>query len=353
MRQTHPEVPLTEIYQVKSDLDYDLMHTLIEKRTQNSEVIYPIALVVGGSGFLGASMIDILLEEKLQVIAFDDQEIHPNRDWFVTKNGRLVPLVTHVLGKVERFEDFFLIPDVDVRYVVFAAGIPAYPNRGNVLSEDEYNAVHVEGARNLMKFLEERSMRPRRVLFYSSLDVYGPFAKSFLPVRSVHSKQPISNWARSLLNMERVVTQMASQDLPIAILRLATPYGPKQSVETGLVARMVDSALRNEDIELFVSPDFSRDFVYVTDVSEMSMMIMKGRYSHITEYNMGSGVQTTLRAVAEQVIRLTGSSSKIVHNSEILEIPYQQARLDEGDERVPLTNGLELYTDYVKAGRRA
>ena len=101
--------------------------------------------------------------------------------------------------------------------------------------------------------------------------------------------------------------------LPIKVARIFNTYGPGMHPADGrVVSNFVIQALRNEDITVYGEGQQTRSFCYVDDLVEGLLRLMETPDSVTGPVNLGNPVEFTIRQLAEQVIELTGSSSKIV-----------------------------------------
>ena len=125
------------------------------------------------------------------------------------------------------------------------------------------------------------------------------------------------------------------KNVPATIVRLFNTVGPRQSGAYGMVVpRFVTQALHNEDITVYGSGKQSRCFLHVRDVVDALPRIIENQKAYGQVFNIGSQEEITIEGLAQKVIEITGSRSKVIR------IPYEEA-YEEGFEdmerRVPDT----------------
>ena len=134
--------------------------------------------------------------------------------------------------------------------------------------------------------------------------------------------------------------------LDTKIVRIFNTYGPRMRVRDGrAVPNFIAQALRGEDLTVYGDGTQTRSFCYVTDLVDGILRLMRSDTND--PVNLGNPDETTVAGIAEQIIRLTGSSSRIVHEPLPVDDPkvrqpdIGRARAVLGWEpRVPLAEGL-------------
>jgi dTDP-glucose 4,6-dehydratase len=141
------------------------------------------------------------------------------------------------------------------------------------------------------------------------------------------------------------------------IARIFNTYGPRMKLDDGrVVPAFIDQALRGEAMTIFGDGSQTRSFCYVSDLVDGIYRLMQSdeRYP----VNLGNPNEMTIREFADEIRRLTGSSSPIV-NRELPEDDPRQRRPDIGkarrllgwEPRVALEEGLRLTLDYFRQPR--
>ena len=134
--------------------------------------------------------------------------------------------------------------------------------------------------------------------------------------------------------------------LDTKIVRIFNTYGPRMRVRDGrAVPNFIAQALRGEDLTVYGDGTQTRSFCYVSDLVDGILRLMRSDTND--PVNLGNPVETTVAGIAEQIIRLTGSGSRIVHEPLPVDDPkVRQPDIDRAravlgwEPRVPLAEGL-------------
>lgn len=275
-------------------------------------------LLAGGAGFIGSHMADVLLGRGDEVVVVDNLCTGRHSNIAHLLDHDRFTFVHHDV--VEPFPD---IPDLKRPFdAVLDLASPASPNDFATMPL-EILAVGSSGTRNLL----EVARRDDAVFFLSSTsEVYGdplvhPQPETYLG--NVSSIGPRSCYDEAKRFSEAITMAYHRQfDLEVRIARIFNTYGERMRPLDGRVVNtFVVQALRDESITLHGDGSQTRSFCHVHD--EVRGLISLFDSSYTQPVNIGNPVEFTMRELAELVIELTESSSKIV------EIPMPAER--EGD----------------------
>jgi UDP-glucuronate decarboxylase len=144
--------------------------------------------------------------------------------------------------------------------------------------------------------------------------------------------------------------------LEIKVARIFNTYGPRMHPADGrVVSNFIMQALRGEDITIFGNGSQTRSFCYVDDLIEGLLRLMDSREGFPGPVNIGNPVEFTIRELAELVLEMVGSGSKLVERPLPSDDPTQRrpdimlARTELGWEpTVPLREGLEKTIAYFR-----
>lgn len=258
------------------------------------------ALVTGGAGFIGSTLVDRLLAEGHAVEVIDNlssgrlanlADARADRDHQFSFHQIDIcdPTVVELIERRRPDVIFHLAAQIDVRVSV---ADPVLDARINVIG-----SLHVlEGARRA---------GTRKVVFASSGGtIYGEVDPEDLPVTESHSQHPLAPYGVS----KKVVTDYLHayrelHQLEYTSLALANVYGPRQDPhgEAGVVAIFAGRLLRGEQCTIFGDGEQTRDYVYVDDVADAFVRAAERGSGLIC--NIGTGVETSVnelyRAMAE------------------------------------------------------
>jgi UDP-glucose 4-epimerase len=260
-------------------------------------------LITGAAGFLGSALANQLAREGQQVRGLDDLS---------TGNpASLFEDVHFTRGDVnDRPKLWTLLQDVDCVYHLAArVSVPE-----SVLYPREYNAVNVGGTVSLMEAM--RDVGVRRVVFISSGAVYGDQGQQ--PLKENAIPDPGSPYAVSKLSSEYYVRTIGRLwGIETVILRMFNAYGPGQNLPAShppVIPNFLRQATRGGTIVVHGDGSQTRDYVFVDDA--IHAMVAAATAPSILDsiINVGSGTETSVRAVARLSKEITNSQAEIVYN---------------------------------------
>jgi UDP-glucuronate decarboxylase len=303
-------------------------------------------LITGGAGFLGSHLTDRLLQDGHEIICMDNLFTGSKRN------------IAHLMQN-PNFE--FLRHDVTDPFKlevdqIYNLACPASP------VHYQYNAIKtiktsVMGAINCLGLAKRVNAR---VFQASTSEVYGD--------PEVHP-QPESYWGsvnpigiRSCYDEGKRCAETLFFDyhrqngVDIRIVRIFNTYGPRMSPEDGrVVSNFIVQALRGEDITIYGDGSQTRSFCYYSDLIDGFVRLME-QDKLVGPVNIGNPGEFTMLELAEKVIQLTGTQSRIVHEALPADDPKQRqpdielAKAELGWEpRVELDEGLVETIDYFRS----
>jgi UDP-glucuronate decarboxylase len=259
-------------------------------------------LVTGGAGFIGAHLCRRLLEEGDQVICLDN--------YFTGSKRNILPLMNHPYFELVRH-------DVTTPYYaevdeIYNLACPASP------IHYQYNPIKtvktsVMGAINMLGLAKRVRAK---VLQASTSEIYGdpevhPQTESYWGnVNPIGSRSCYDEGKRCA---ETLFSDYHKQNaVRIKIVRIFNTYGPLMHPNDGrVVSNFIMQALRNRDITIYGDGSQTRSFQYVDDLLE-GMIRMMGTGDEVTgPVNLGNPVEFTILDLAQKIIELTGSKSKV------------------------------------------
>ena len=257
------------------------------------------ALVTGGCGFLGSNIVRALLRRGDDVVVFDHR-----------LRGKA--LTDYDLKAVHTIEKDIL----DATAVGEAArGCDAIFHCAAMVGVELYSSfpaktmeIEEGGLRNVCA--AALAANDARVIYASSSAVYGNAGGS-VGLNEAQPVVPTSNYGMAKrFNELYLASQQVERKLRSLSLRIFNVYGPRQD-ERLVIPRFIKRAVRGEPIEIYGDGMQSRDFVYIDDVVAAALAY-EGCESEAEIVNVCSGQETTVRGLANEIVRLSGSSSKIV-----------------------------------------
>lgn len=268
------------------------------------------AVVTGGAGFIGSTLVDRLLAEGHSVAVIDN-----------LASGNL----DNLAGARASAGDRLTIHEVDVRDAsipeLFAARIPevvfhlaAQADVRVSVAQPLFDAdVNVMGGLNVIE--AARLAGARKVVVASSGGtIYGEPAPESLPVDESHPQHPISPYgvAKKVID-DYLFAFRRLHGLDYAALALANVYGPRQDPhgEAGVVAIFAGRLLSGEQCTIFGDGEQTRDFVYVDDVVDAFVRAADAGAGELC--NIGTGIETSVNALYSAMAAAAGSDAPAVH----------------------------------------
>jgi UDP-glucuronate decarboxylase len=260
-------------------------------------------LVTGGSGFLGSHLCALLIARGHQVICVDNFFSSSRHNVDQLRDNRSFELIRHDIT-------FPLYIEVDEIYNLACPASPVHYQHDPV--QTIKTCVH--GAINMLGLAKRLSCR---IFQASTSEVYGDPDVHPQPETYWGSVNPIGvracydegkRCAESLFFSYR-----RQHDLPIKVGRIFNTYGPHMHPNDGrVVSNFIVSALKGEPITLYGDGQQTRSFCYVDDLIDCMTRFMASPPDFVGPLNMGNPGEFTIRELAELVIEITGSKSKLV-----------------------------------------
>lgn len=263
-------------------------------------------LVTGCAGFIGSHVTDALINLGAIVYGIDDLNTGSYENIKHLLNN---PNFRFTRGDICSKETISNLVE-KVEYVYHAAV------RGIGLStKNPYLdlKVNIEGTLLLLELL--RNTGVVRLVFASSASVYGNPKK--LPEKENDPTFPLSPYGVSKLAAERYVMAYHSlYNLPVVALRYFNVYGPRQrwdSIYGGVVSIFLNNALRKKPLPIYGSGNQTRDFTYVDDVVQATLLAFTKRGAIGKVINIAAGKQYKVKMLAKIVKKISGQDLKLLH----------------------------------------
>lgn len=301
-------------------------------------------LVTGGGGFLGSHLCERLLLEGYDVICVDN--------FYTGSKENIRHLLDNTGFELIRHDITWpLYLEVDAIFNLACPASPIHYQHDPV----QTTKTSVMGAINLLG-MAKRLRIP--ILQASTSEVYGD--PSVHPQKedywgNVNPIGPRSCYDEGKRCAETLFFDYHRQlGLEIKVVRIFNTYGPRMQINDGrVVSNFIVQALKNEDITIYGDGTQTRSFCYVDDMIEALMRMMKTPPKITGPINLGNPGEFTMLELAEKIIKMTGSKSKIV----FLPLPKDDPTRRRPDiskakeilgwePQVPLDKGLEKTIEY-------
>ncbi|KAA6338385.1 UDP-glucose 4-epimerase [termite gut metagenome] len=302
-------------------------------------------LVTGGAGFIGSHLCERLLKERNDVICLDN--------YFTGSKEN----IRHLLGN----PDFELVRhDVTTPYYaevdeVYNLACPASP------PHYQYNAIKtmkssIYGAMNMLGLAKRTKAK---ILQASTSEVYGdpaihPQIESYWGnVNPVGIRSCYDEGKRAVETL--FMDYHRQNEVRIKIIRIFNTYGPRMNPNDGrVVSNFMVQALKNKDITIYGTGTQTRSFQYIDDLIEGVVRMMATHDDFIGPVNIGNPDEFTMLELANTIIELTNSNSKITFQSLPGDDPQQRKpdislakeKLGGWEPKVKLKEGLKRTIEY-------
>jgi len=303
-------------------------------------------LVTGGAGFLGSHLCDRLLADGCEVLCVDN--------YFTGSRENVTHLLAHPRFELMRHDVTFpLYVEVDEIYNLACPASPVHYQHDPV----QTTKTSVHGAINMLGLAKRLNAR---IFQASTSEVYGD--PTVHPQRedywgNVNTIGPRACYDEGKRCAETLFFDYHRQcGLPIKVARIFNTYGPRMHPNDGrVVSNFIVQALKGEAITIYGDGSQTRSFCYVDDLIEGFVRLMASPAEVTGPINLGNPGEFTILELAEAVIRLTGSRSKIIHQPLPQDDPKQRqpditrAKTMLGWEpTIPLEDGLRRTMHYFR-----
>lgn len=303
-------------------------------------------LITGGAGFIGSHLCKRLLNEGNDIICLDN--------YFTGSKENIKELIGNTHFEMVRHD--IIKPYLAEVDEIYNLACPASP------IHYQYNPIKtietsVLGVTNMLKLADYGNSK---ILHASTSEVYGdpemhPQKESYwgnvnpIGIRSCYDEG--KRCAETLM-----MDYHRQHNTRIKIIRIFNTYGPNMSVNDGrVVSNFIIQALKNEDITIYGDGTQTRSFQYIDDLIEGMIKTMATEDSFTGPINLGNPMEYTIKQLAEKVIELTGSKSKICYMPLPGDDPKQRKpdislakRTINWEPKVHLEEGLKKTIEYFK-----
>ena len=301
-------------------------------------------LVTGGAGFLGSHLCDSLLSNKHNVLCVDN--------FFTGQKSNITHLISNSNFEFIRHDITFpLYLEIDEIYNLACPASPIHYQYDSV--QTIKTAVH--GAINMLGLAKRTGAK---IFQASTSEVYGdpevhPQNETYwgrvnpIGIRSCYDEG--KRCAETLF-----FDYYRQHDLNIKVARIFNTYGPRMHPEDGrVVSNFIVQALQGNEISIYGDGSQTRSFCFVDDLIEGFQLFMNSDDDLHGPVNLGNPIEFTILELAQKVIKLTGSNSKII-NKPLPEDDSRQRQPDIGlaieklgwEPKVELDDGLESTIEY-------
>ena len=303
-------------------------------------------LVTGGAGFIGSHLCKKLIEQGNDVICIDN--------YFTGTKENIAELFNNPYFEAIRHDICFpLYVEVDEIYNLACPASPIHYQHDPV----QTTKTTVHGAINMLGLAKRVNAR---ILQASTSEVYGdptehPQKEDYWG--NVNPIGPRSCYDEGKRCAETLFFDYQRQhDLDIKVIRIFNTYGPNMHPNDGrVVSNFIVQALTNQDITVYGNGEQTRSFCYVDDLIDGMIKMMSSAKGIYGPTNLGNPIEYKIIELAEMIIELTNSKSKIINKDLPTDDPVRRkpdiskAKKDiNWEPNIDVTDGLKKTIDYFK-----
>ena len=311
------------------------------------------ALVTGGAGFIGSNLVRVLRNKYGFAVTVLD-------DLFTGDLNNL----RGISENIEFIEGSILDTEL-LRYAVQDKQLVFHLAARNIIvsSQDPLTdlAVNAQGTLKLLQACQQIGDSPK-IVYASTASIYG--TADYLPIPETAAVNPSSFYAVSKFAGEGYCGVFSKlYGLPVTILRYSNVYGYNQTPANpycGVIGKFLERSLENEPLLIHGDGEQTRDFTFVEDAAEATVLAALSEQSAGRIYNVGTGVETSINQLAQLIIQATDSSSgaKYIEHRDIDNIQRRVLNADRMQQelsfvpRFDLEAGLKFTIDWFKENRK-
>ena len=261
------------------------------------------AVVTGGAGFLGSHLCDKLLSEGFKVICLDN---------LITGN---LENISHLSGN----ENFLFLKQDITNYIFIRGRVDYILHFASPASPVDYLQFPIQtlkvGSLGTHKVLGLAKEKKARLLLASSSEVYGdpeinPQKENYFGNVNPVSPRGVYDEAKRFAEA-LTMAYHSYHNVDTRIARIFNTFGPRMRLNDGrAIPNFILQALRNEPITIYGDGSQTRSFCYVTDMIEGLFKLLIS--SETDPVNIGNPDEMTVKGIANEILKLTGSKSKLV-----------------------------------------
>ena len=307
------------------------------------------AIVVGGSGFIGSNIVKLLLNKNYEVKVIDD-----------LSSGHLVNIEKYIQSGDVEFMQGDICDELFVQNAMNGGADVVFHLAACVGRQKSIDNPQLDSSTNLLGTINVlegmRKNNISRVVYSSSAAIFGELVTPTIDEN--HPQNADSPYGVSKLAAEKMILAYSGiyPELTGVCLRYFNIYGVNQRFDLygNVIPIFAKRIYSGEPITIFGDGTQTRDFVNVKDVARANYL---GSVSNLGTdvYNLGSGSSITINQLAEMMIKIAGSNTKIIYAPERpADVKHCKANADKAKEKlgfvseISLEDGLEEYMRWYK-----
>lgn len=303
-------------------------------------------LVTGGVGFVGSHLCERLLNDGNEVICLDN--------YFTGQKQNVVHLLKNPYFELIRHDvtmPFYIEVDEIYNLACPASPIHYQYNPIKTVKTSVMGAIHMLG---LAKRIRAKILQASTSEVYGDPQIHPQIETYWGHVNPIGERACYDEGKRAAETL--FINYHKQNKVKIKIVRIFNTYGPRMHPHDGrVISNFIVQALKNDDITIYGDGSQTRSFQYVDDLVEGMVRMMASPDAFIGPVNIGNPCEFTILELANQILRLTGSRSRIVNEPLPPDDPMQRqpdislakTKLN-WSPKVPLEEGLVKTIDYFR-----
>ena len=262
-------------------------------------------LITGGAGFIPSSLADRLIRDPENYVVLVDNFLTGDKNKLPKNNPSNYKFIKCDVNKFNDISAVMLSYSFDyVFHYAAVVGVKRTLENPVMVLDD------ISGIKNILDLSKNTGVK--RVFYSSSSEVYGepvefPQNEFTTPLNSKLPYAIVKNLGEAFLKSYKI-----EYDLDYTIFRFFNTYGPKQSTDF-VMSKFIHSALNDQDITVYGDGSQTRTFCYIDDNIEATVNAFLQDQFVNDVINVGNDLETSIKELAEEIIRITNSKSKIIH----------------------------------------
>ena len=259
-------------------------------------------LITGGAGFIASSLAEELLQNKKYFVVLIDNLLTGKKENIpISKRCKFFKIDVNIKSQLKEVMNEF---DFDyIFHYAAVVGVERTVQNPLLVFKD------IDGLKNILSFSVSKKIK--KIFFSSSSEVYGepqlPMHETKTPLNSRLPYAIVKNLGESFFK-----SYSREFKLKFTIFRFFNTYGVKQS-EDFVIAKFINAALNNHDITIYGDGTQNRTFCHIDDNVDLTVKVLEHELLDNEIVNVGNEIIYTINELAEIIIKITGSSSKIVN----------------------------------------
>lgn len=307
-------------------------------------------LVTGGLGFIGHNLVKTLvLDFQCNVIVVDDC-INSNESVLSDIQGKYQFEKISVLDTERLFPLFY-----EVDYIFHLACIQIAASSKSPILDMQVNA---QSTLQILEFIKNNDLPSfKRFIYTSSCSVFGSSVK--LPATEDDPTKVLSNYAASkLLGENYTMVYGRSYNIPISVVRYSNVYGYGQSPRNpycGVLGKFVHNALTGEKLSIFGDGEQTRDYTFITDAVEATILAALHPMAQGEIFNIGTCVETSVNKLVDVIMaQISDCEVENIEERDIDNIRRRMIGIEKIHQRlgwtpkVGIQKGIQLTLDWYR-----